>query len=252
MKGAAMAVRNAAQTEPPPPSVEAEPIRGARVWLGSTLVVAGLHVGALASVVLWQPEPEPVFPPPGAMMIELAPLAEPPAEPNPPEQAAPDVPKPPPVQKAVVALPKPKPKLEVEPAPTPVPTEKVVESEVPSEPVETPVTHTAVAPVPSTAPAPSGDAVPSWQGALRAHLERHKRYPTAAQFRRQQGAPVVRFIMDRQGKVLLAQLERGCGYSALDDEALALLQRAQPLPAPPLEVPGERIEMRVPVQFFLR
>lgn len=249
-----MAVQAARQADPQLPPAEAEPTRGARLWLGSTFVMTGVHVGALAAVVLWQPAPEPVFPPPGAMMIELAPLAEPPAAPRPPEQAAPEVPKPPPVQKAEVALPRPKPnpRLKAEPAPTPIPTEKLGENEAPPVPVETPVAHTDVAPVPSAVPAPSGDVVPSWQGALRAHLERHKRYPAAAQFRRQQGAPVVRFIMDRQGKVLSAQLERGCGYSALDDEALALLQRAQPLPAPPLEVPGERIEMRVPVQFFLR
>lgn len=254
MRGAAVAVRNVQQAAPELAPAEAEPPRGTRLWLGSTAVVAGLHAGVLAAVVLWQPAAEPVFPPPGAMMIELAPLAEPPAAPRPPEQAAPEAPKPPPVKKAEVALPKPKPKPKVEPPPAPVPTpaEKIVESDAPPVPAEMPVARTAVAPVPAAAPAPSGDAMPSWQGALRAHLERHKRYPAAAQFRRQQGAPVVRFVMDREGKVLSAQLERGSGYTALDDEALALLQRAQPLPLPPPEVPGERIEMRVPVQFFLR
>ena len=32
----------------------------------------------------------------------------------------------------------------------------------------------------------------------------------------------------------------------------ALLARAQPLPPPPPEVTGDRIELRVPIQFFLR
>ena len=62
----------------------------------------------------------------------------------------------------------------------------------------------------------------------------------------------VRFTMDRQGRVLSAALERSSGHAALDREALALLERAQPLPAPPAETPGERITLTVPVEFFTR
>lgn len=250
-----MAVRHPPQAQPAASLPVGGPAGGARLWLASAIVVAGLHAGAVAAVVLWQPAAAPVFPSPGAMMIELAPPAQPPAAPRPPEQAAPEQPKPPPPKKAEVALPKPKPKPKAEPPPpdpAAQPAEKAVVSEAPPVPADLPVARTAVPPAPVAAAPPSGDAVPTWQGALRAHLERHKRYPSAAQFRRQQGAPTVRFVMDREGKVLSAQLERGCGHSALDEEALALLERAQPLPAPPPEVAGERIEMRVPIQFYLR
>ena len=70
--------------------------------------------------------------------------------------------------------------------------------------------------------------------------------------RRLQGVTHARFTMDRQGRVLAAAVERGSGYAALDREALALLQRAQPLPPPPAETPGERITLTVPVEFFTR
>lgn len=106
------------------------------------------------------------------------------------------------------------------------------------------------APAASPVAAPSGDAVYSWQGALHAHLERHKRYPSVAQFRRQQGVPVVRVIMDREGRVLSAQLERTSGHEALDTEALALLTRAQPLPVPPPDVVGNHLELKCQCSSF--
>jgi len=92
----------------------------------------------------------------------------------------------------------------------------------------------------------------TWQGRLLAHLERRKRYPAEARARRLQGVAHVRFTMDRQGRVLSAALEHSSGHAALDREALALLQRAQPLPPPPAETPGERITLTVPVEFFTR
>ena len=62
----------------------------------------------------------------------------------------------------------------------------------------------------------------------------------------------LRFAIDRQGKVLLSQINKSSGFGLLDDEVLALIQRAQPLPSPPPEIGGERIELLVPVAFFLR
>jgi protein TonB len=38
---------------------------------------------------------------------------------------------------------------------------------------------------------------------------------------------------------------------ALDEEALAMLARASPVPRPPPGVPGTRIDMRTPVEFSL-
>ncbi|HEY0838066.1 MAG TPA: energy transducer TonB, partial [Azospirillum sp.] len=95
-------------------------------------------------------------------------------------------------------------------------------------------------------------AVPTWQGLVLGHLERHKRYPRIAQMRRQEGVAQVRFVIDRQGRVLSARLETGSGHALLDEETVALVERASPLPPPPPEMPRERIELVVPVQFFVR
>ena len=94
--------------------------------------------------------------------------------------------------------------------------------------------------------------MPTWQSALLARLEQFKRYPNLAQFRHQEGVVQLRFTMDRQGHVLSAQIAKSSGYDALDDETLALIHRAEPLPPPPPEVTGATIGLTVPVQFSLK
>jgi TonB family protein len=92
----------------------------------------------------------------------------------------------------------------------------------------------------------------SWQSTLLGHLERHKRCPKAARWRRQEGVAYVWFTMDRDGRVLGSRLERSSGAAALDEETLELIKRAEPLPKPPAEVAGETMQLVVPVQFLLR
>jgi len=102
-------------------------------------------------------------------------------------------------------------------------------------------------------PAPRvSTAKPTWEGLVLGALNKVKRYPRYAQSQRQQGTPWIRFTMNREGKVLSVRLERSSGARALDEEAMALPKRAQPLPKPPEDVTGDLVELVVPVEFFLR
>jgi len=83
-------------------------------------------------------------------------------------------------------------------------------------------------------------------------LERYKRYPSGARDAHQEGIVYLRFTMDRTGRVLSAQIAKSSGVAALDEEVSELIQRAQPLPAPPPEVPGAQITLTLPVQFAIR
>ncbi|MDR6146209.1 protein TonB [Sphingomonas sp. SORGH_AS870] len=105
-------------------------------------------------------------------------------------------------------------------------------------------------PVPP-APQPS-NAAPTWQGQVLAALNKVRRYPRDASVHHQQGTPYIRFVMDRNGRVLSSRLERPSGIRSLDVEAISLPRRAEPLPKPPDEVRGDTIELIVPVEFFMR
>lgn len=86
---------------------------------------------------------------------------------------------------------------------------------------------------------------------LLAWLERHKDYPRVAQKRRQQGVVLLYIVLDRGGRVIEAHIQESSGYRLLDDAALAMLKRAQPLPPIPDDIQEERFRFVVPVQFFM-
>lgn len=88
-----------------------------------------------------------------------------------------------------------------------------------------------------------------WQSRLMAHLERRKRYPSDARSRKEQGTAFVRFQIDESGNVLSVSLSRSSGFAALDEEVVAMVRRASPVPAPP---PGASKTVVAPVQFTIR
>lgn len=122
------------------------------------------------------------------------------------------------------------------------PTAMVAAPPQPAQPVITPV---------STATPPPTYTKMTWQGLLLARLEAAKRYPEDARFHHQQGVTSLRFVMDREGRVVSASIDKSSGFDSLDKETLAMIQRAQPLPKPPAEMPGATIELVVPVEFYL-
>lgn len=144
---------------------------------------------------------------------------------------------------------------EIEPPEIQMPSHNPIALPIP-QPVPDPGPPVKDTTAPESRPAPPArqmsDAKPTWEGAVLAALNKKKRYPREASFRRQQGVPWIRFVLDREGKLLSSTLERSSGFRALDEEALSLPKRAQPLPKPPDEVKGDTIELVVPVEFFLR
>jgi len=84
------------------------------------------------------------------------------------------------------------------------------------------------------------------------HLQSFQHYPPEAVTLGQVGVVDLRLTMNREGKVLSGLITRSSGFPALDQEALALLDRAQPLPAPPPEITGDPLEIILPVQFNIK
>jgi protein TonB len=83
-------------------------------------------------------------------------------------------------------------------------------------------------------------------------LERNKRYPAAARSRNEQGTAQLAFSLDRHGRVTSSKIVRSSGSTALDQESLELVRRAQPFPPPPSNLPGAEINLSVPVRFNMR
>ncbi|MCI4590978.1 energy transducer TonB [Sphingobium sp. BYY-5] len=98
--------------------------------------------------------------------------------------------------------------------------------------------------------APSGTSR-SYATKIRSWLYAHKIYPRRARMRREEGRVQVRFVLDRAGLLLEGTIVQGSGNAVLDEEAAAMMRRASPYPRAPAELPGERIEFTVPIEFIL-
>ncbi len=230
-------------------------------WSLAGAVVLAAHVGLAASyLILRNPDPNgmPLAP---AVIMDLAPLPVAPAseldiavgpqmqeslvppEPKPQEQLEKLEP-PPPVENPVVATPEPKPIVEPKPEPKPKAPRTTA---APRSPL-----HTGSV---AAAPAPGANASafsPSWINTLFSHLLHYRQYPSSAQSARQEGVVTLSFTMDRNGRVLSRHIARSSGYAALDAEALAMVERAQPLPAFPPSMPESTRSFTAPIRFSLR
>ncbi|MCP3370679.1 energy transducer TonB family protein [Bradyrhizobium cajani] len=174
---------------------------------------------------------------------------EPTIEPT-PEPVEQDVREKPPLQdKAEVSLPPAPPKTE-KPKPKPKPRKEQTATEahaaIRAQVQAQQSSRTAAA---QTASGISSLSPASWQSLLMGHLERRKRYPPGAQSRGESGVAYVRFTIDERGNVLSASLARSAGFAELDQEVIALVHRASPVPAPPA---GAKRIITAPVRFSAR
>jgi protein TonB len=83
-------------------------------------------------------------------------------------------------------------------------------------------------------------------------IEHSKTYPAAARARHESGTVQLAFSIDRLGKVTATRIVRSSGSSLLDAETIATVQRAQPFPLPPDNMPGDTFQFTVPVRFSIR
>jgi protein TonB len=188
------------------------------------------------------PEMEPVPPP------EPEP-PPPPIEPPPPAAESPApvvVPPPPPEPRKLAVRPPPKP---VHPRP-----ERAQPSAAaaPSQPAPAAVAapQTAYAPTPVPAPVPSAEISPGYRALLSAWLESHKRYPDAARQRGEEGRAVLRFAVDRSGRVLDFAVAQSSGYADLDASIEEMMHGAMLPPFPP-NMTQPRIDVSVTIRFSL-
>jgi protein TonB len=137
----------------------------------------------------------------------------------------------------------------------------IVTAPLPEVTIQTTTPPPVVAQPPVTAPAPpvaasapqkaTGESRDSYLGRLLAQLNRYKQYPRAARQARIEGVVMLHFVMAADGKVQNFEISKSSGRPVLDAEALALIQRAQPLPALPPDFPTRTLDAVVPIEFSL-
>jgi periplasmic protein TonB len=217
-------------------------------WAVAGVVVLGVHAGVVAYAVSTR-QTEDIGGDTDVMTVELAPID------STPDAVAQDV------------APAPETMVEAKPQPAPQQETPKEEMKIEQPPDETPSpvplpevkppekADIAPAPAPRTAQQVKGGAPhiePTWQTSLVRQLQRFKRYPPGAQARKEEGVVLLNFSLDRNGHVIARSIAKSSGYADLDSEVLAMIERAEPLPAFPQSMPQAQLDLTVPIRFSLR
>jgi protein TonB len=255
-----------------------EPRRELPRWIISGLMVVLAHGGVAAAFVHWRTVDDDANPT-AALVVNLAPMPMSPTDtplavPPGPEQVQAEA-SPKPVEKveekpeeirevskveqkqpdllpaenpevAMAALPPEAQPEEVKAADNQIPAPMTTAPQAPK--VEEAVV--AAAPEQGQVNISNSTAIPAWKQQVVGLLERHKRYPEAAQARNQQGTVELAFSLDHQGRVSASRIAKGSGWTALDEATLDLVRRAQPFPPPPPEMIG--VDLSVPIHYNIR
>jgi periplasmic protein TonB len=227
------------------------------------LAVSIIGHGCVAAVLIMLgaqlPLPVPVAT--SGIEITLAPPEPPPpvaeTPPPPPEPPPPEPPPPPEVQPPPLEPPPPVVETEA-PPPPPAPPKPALKPPPPRRPPSQPARvqapqQTAMVPPHAAPPAPppTGPVVSaSYRLALSAWLESHKHYPESARERGEEGRAVLRFRVDRSGRVLDYVLLQSTGHPDLD-ASIDQMMRGASMPPFPAEMPASEVEVSVTIRFAL-
>lgn len=230
-------------------------------WHESTLIWAVICSLALHALLLAIPKPEvdPVKLP-EVLTVALMAAPEPPA-------IAPAEPTPPPPEPV---KPKPTPKPIIKPVDTPKASSNAPPPELPPPSTQTevialsPKPEAAALPLPMpaiTPPEPVKPAAPSpadmtaalnsYNSLLWGRIAKYKLYPKIAQMRGWQGEVIIELLLDGNGKLKSKKIISGSGYDVLDKQALDMIEKAAPFPAPPEALRSSSFSITVPIPFKL-
>ena len=202
--------------------------RDLRRWAIAATIVVALHLAAIAAYV-WIHGPDDVGDDATPVAVDFSPsddtIDQPEVAPVPEEQQK-LVEQPPPDTSPVVAMPEQKPIEQQDKPPTPA--------------------------MPARVKGGAPHVATSWETSLVKHLEQYKRYPGDAQSRGEEGVVMLSFSVDRSGHVLARQIVKSSGFPDLDQEVIAMIERAQPLPPFPPDMTDAKLDLTVPIRFSLR
>jgi protein TonB len=99
---------------------------------------------------------------------------------------------------------------------------------------------------------PDPDLLAGYGQALSQAIGRHQRYPRIAQMRGWQGTAMVALKFGSGNRLLATTLHKSSGHEVLDEQALAMVKDAQPLPNPPERLRNRDFAVLVPIVFRIK
>ena len=91
----------------------------------------------------------------------------------------------------------------------------------------------------------------SYSSMLANAIAKYKQYPKIAQMRGWQGTVIADLEIDSKGSVISVKIKKSSTYEVLDNEALEMIKKASPFPAPPESLRGKNFNVLVPISFKL-
>jgi periplasmic protein TonB len=91
----------------------------------------------------------------------------------------------------------------------------------------------------------------SYSSLLANAIAKFKQYPKIAQMRGWQGTVIADLEIDSKGTVISIKIKKSSTYEVLDNEALEMIRKASPFPAPPESLRGKNFNVLVPISFKL-
>ncbi len=187
------------------------------------------------------------------LVVELVQQAPPPPPP-PPEPPKPEPIKPKPQIKPMVKPVVVPTEIKNEPTPPPPPPEVIATApQVDAPPPKTPPVAIVPRepPKPVVVPVDTTEARDNYDNALWSAIVKHKQYPRIAQMRGWQGEAIVELQIDGNGKLKSKKIIQSSGHEVLDKQALDMVEKALPFPAPPEVLRGSNFSVKVPIAFKL-
>jgi len=198
------------------------------------------------------------------MLKEAARMALPPltahlAKPKPPpEPPRVEPPSPQPLPRPAARAPRPAPASAAPPAPVLAvePAQPAIESApvvpVAPRPSAAPTQAVRAEPAPAAAAGPDPGSVARFRLELMDIARRYKRYPRIAQDNNWEGRVELRIAFAESGAMSSLAVKKGTGHAVLDEEAQAMIRRAQAQASVPPSLRGKAFTLDIPVDFFLR
>ncbi len=126
-----------------------------------------------------------------------------------------------------------------------------VEQPAPKE-VATPAPAEVISKIPNIVPQEQvTQYLESYSSLLANAIAKYKQYPKIAQMRGWQGTVIADLEIDSKGAVMSVKIKKSSTYEVLDNEALEMIKKASPFPAPPENLRGKNFNVLVPISFKL-